>query len=239
LARIYLAASSTAVKLGRLDLAWISTDRAVLAAGRSGDVLAQAEAAREVAILSRKAGRLGQAVRVAVDTADRLDATGLSDPKKLAQHGLLLATAGYAAALAGDRGYSDDLLNGAAADARSLGATCGYGAFGMANLASYRVSASWALGDAGTAIAHARTVPVAMIATTERLERYWIDVARAWQRWGKPVECFRSLLAAERASPQAVRVRPVVHSVTTWLLGAPTTVGLSGLREFATRIVTT
>jgi DNA-binding XRE family transcriptional regulator len=240
LARIYLTASSTALKLGRLDLAWIGADRAVLAAGRSGDVLAQAQVARELAILSRKAGRLGQTIRVAVDAADRLESAGLSQPERLAQHGLLLSTAAYAAAQSGDRGYSHDLLSDAAADAERLSnMPHGSPAFGIGALMTFQVSASWALGDLGTAISHARSVPLSALPSVERRERLWIDVARVWQRWDKPVECFKSLLAAERVAPQAVRVRPVVHSVTTWLLSAPTTVGLSGLREFATRIAGT
>jgi hypothetical protein len=95
---------------------------------------------------------------------------------------------------------------------------------------TFQVSAAWALGDLGDAIAHARSVPLAALPTPERRERLWIDVARVWQRWDKPVECFQSLLAAERTAPQAVRMRPVVHSVTNWLLNAPSTPGLAGLR---------
>jgi hypothetical protein len=238
LARIYLVAAETAIRLGRLDLAWISADRAVLASGRSDDLLAQAEVARELAILSRKAGRLGQSIQVATDAADRLEADGLSDPNRLAQHGLLLSTAGYAAAQAGHREHSKDLLAAATADVRRINnALSGHPTFGAGTLMTFQVSASWALGDLGAAIAHARSVPISALPTAERKERLWIDVARVWQRWDKPVECFRALLAAERVAPQAVRVRPVVHSVTHWLLSAPTTPGLSGLREFAKRVV--
>ena len=238
LARIYLTTSETAVKLGRLDLAWLGADRAVLAAGRSGDDLVQAEVARELAILSRKAGRLGQTIRIAVDAADRLEGAGLSDPERFAQHGLLLCTAGYAAAQAGDRSYSAELLSAASADAYGLERIAPTSsAFGAGVLMTFQVSASWALGDLGDAVAHARSVPLTALPTPERRERLWIDVARVWQRWDKPVECFKSLLAAERIAPQAVRMRPVVHSVTNWLLTAPSTVGLSGLREFATRVV--
>lgn len=82
----------------------------------------------------------------------------------------------------------------------------------------HRISASFALGDAGTAIAHAKTVNPADLRLPERRSRYWVDVARAYHQWCKPGACYRALVIAESQAPEEVRARPVVRKLASDLL---------------------
>lgn len=64
----------------------------------------------------------------------------------------------------------------------------------------------------------------------ERRSRYWVDVARAYEQWNKPVKCYQALTIAERLASEEVRSRPVVRSLARRMLTAPTTTGMTGLR---------
>ncbi|MBQ0988193.1 hypothetical protein KBZ10_27515 [Streptomyces sp. F63] len=80
---------------------------------------------------------------------------------------------------------------------------------------------------------HARRVDTARLPTTERRARYWIDVARAFEQWGKADRCYQALLAAEQAAPQEVR-RGAVRSMSPHLMRHDRT--LPGVRAFASRV---
>lgn len=235
LAQVHALAASVEIKLGRFDVARAAADRASLAADRSSDPLARAVAARQASIVARKLGRPNDTIAIAIEAADRLQGAGLITRDHIAAHGELLLSAAYASACSGDRAQAEDLLAAAEAAARPLGDQ-GHGELGPANIASFRISAAFALGDAGTAVAIGQALPVALIPTAERAQRIFIDVARAYRQWSRPVDAFSWLLRAERAAPQAVRVRPVTRSLAHWLLGCPSTPGLSGVREFGLRV---
>jgi len=234
-AEMYTAAAETLIKVGELGLAWMTIDRAMSAAESSGDTLAQVEATRTLCILNRKAEHYDTAVSIAVQAADRLDH---NDPVQLSMHGALLSTAGYTAAQSGDRERSNELLDEASAAASRLDGrdNLRHTAFSETNVRLFRITASWALGDSGTAIAHAKTVDIRDMKLPERRARYWIDVARAFSQWGKLDQTYRALLAAEREAAQEVHARPVVTHLIQNLLSAPT--HPSGLREFAARNAT-
>jgi hypothetical protein len=98
----------------------------------------------------------------------------------------------------------------------------------------HRISAAWRLGD-GTAIDHARKIRAGTIRLPERQARYWVDVARAFDQWGKPTEYYRALRIAERAAPEEVRAQLKVRALQpvpqrTAQLRHPTRRGLSGER---------
>lgn len=149
---------------------------------------------------------------------------------------MLLSTAAYSAAKANDRGGSRDLLDTAEAGARRLhGVNAHWTGFGESGVTLYRISSSLVLGDAGTAIAHARTIRPGELPTTERRARYWVDVARAFSMWGKHEDCYRALLAAERAAPEETHCLPVVRTLVTTLLANQHRCAMPGLRELAVR----
>lgn len=149
---------------------------------------------------------------------------------------MLLGNAAYAAAQAGDRPRSTELLDLADDAANRLGADRNehWTAFGPTNVTLHRVSAAFALGDAGTAIAHAHAVTPADLRLPERRSRYWVDVARAYHQWGKPEPCYQALRIAERQAPEEIRARPIVRDLTRHLLEEPTP--LPGVRDLARRV---
>lgn len=100
-------------------------------------------------------------------------------------------------------------------------------------MALHQVSISYLLGDAGTAIEHARDIRPATLPTTERQARYYIDVARAFDQWGKHDRCYTALLAAEKAAPQEVR-RGSVRIIAAGLMRHDRR--LPGIRNFAARV---
>ncbi len=239
LAEIYNTAAHILIKLDVPGLGWIAAGRAMNAAHASGDPAAVASVTRNVVSLCRRERRYDSARQFALDAAAQLDTAGRDpDPVHLSLHGILLCNAGYAAAQAGDRDASRDLLDQAAASAARLGrdGNAHWTAFGPTNVILHRVSAALALGDAGTAIAHAGAVPAGAIRIPERQARYWLDVARAYQRWGKPAKSYRALTLAEHVAPEEIHARPAVRALTVQLLAAPTQPGLAGVRDLAARL---
>lgn len=224
------------IKLEIPGLAWLAAERATTAARNSGDPLVYASITRNVASLCRRDGHHASAQALALDACTELTVTGPApEPAHLSMYGMLLLNAGYAAAQQGDRARSLELLDFADETATRLGERNDrWTAFGPANVTLHRVSAAYALGDAGTAIAHARTVDLTRLRLPERRSRFWVDVARAYRQWGKPRECLQALTIAEHQAPDEVRARPTVRALATGLLESP--MPLPGLRDFSRRV---
>ncbi len=231
------------MKLSHDHLAWTSADRALQTAYASGDILTLATALRTWAIVLRRAGRAETAHRLIVDTAATLQPELDRGPEYLSVFGSLLATAAYTAAYTaavdGDRHTARALIDEAADAARRLGADGNhrFTAFGPTGVRLYQISIARVLGDSGAAIEAARQIDPTAIPLVERRARYWSDVARSFAQWGQPEQCYRALLAAERAAPDEVRFRKPMHEITTSLLRHPTRT-LPGLRALASRVGT-
>ncbi|GII22713.1 helix-turn-helix domain-containing protein [Planosporangium mesophilum] len=239
LAETYNVVAHACVKFDAGGIDWISAERAMAAARASGSVLAEAESTRTLSMLARRAGHHTQALTRAVTFADRLHVEGATPaPEALSVRGILLTNAGYTAAKAGDRTTARDLFAEAGAIARQLGRDRNdrWTAFGPTNVTLFQISAASALGDFGTAIDLAASVPTGSIRLPERQARYWVDVARAYCRWDKPAECYRALLTAERLAPEEVRARPVVRGLVRSLLSSPGQRSMPELRELAGRV---
>ena len=238
LAEIYNTAAHIAIKLGASGLGWIAAGQAMSAAHASSDPAVVASVTRNVVSLCRKDKRYDSAQQFALDAAAQLDTSGARpDPVHLSLHGMLLCNGGYAAAQAGDREVSRQLLDQAAASAARLGdGNAHWTAFGPTNVTLHQVSAALALGDAGTAIAYASTIPAGAIRIPERQARYWLDIARAYGQWGKPAKSYQALTMAERVAPEEIRARSAVRTLTAQLLAVPAQPGLAGLRAFAVRV---
>ncbi|MGW1835899.1 XRE family transcriptional regulator [Streptomyces sp. NPDC002067] len=235
-ADLYNIATRLCIKLGGEDgLAVLTADRALTAALDGAGPLTVAESYRMVSSAWRRAGHLQRATGIALHAAQQLT---IADPREQAAHlsvqGNLYATAAYTAAKAGDRHTAHDLIGEAHAAAVRLGRdTALHGSvFGPSQVLLHQISISQLLGDAGQAIAYARGVDVRSLPTSERRARYWIDVARAYDQWNKPVHCYRALLAAEEAAPQEVRRGSVRVLVETLLRHDRS---LAGVRDFAVR----
>ncbi|MDN3058773.1 hypothetical protein PH213_30355 [Streptomyces sp. SRF1] len=195
-----------------------------------------AEAHRMVSSAWRRQGHYARATDVAVTAAQQLTADRTTDvTERLSVQGNLYATAAYTAAKQGDRHTAYALIAEAEATAGQLGqdALLRGTVFGPSQVLLHQVSISHLLGDAGQAIEHARRIDPAALPTTERQARYWIDVARAFDQWGKPDRCYRALLAAEQAALQEVR-RSSVRTMAANLMRHDRT--LPGVRAFAHRV---
>lgn len=238
LADAYIAASGLMVKANDDQLAWATADRAAQAAAASGDALILADARRSVATVMRRTGRPGPARALLVEAADDIASAGNASPEQMSMYGTLLQVAAYTAAVDGDRAEAQGLIAEAENAAARLGrdANHRHTAFGPTNVALYQVSIAQVLGDNGTAIAHAKSINPAVIPNAERRGRYWVDVARAWNQWGKAEQCYQALRSAEHAAPAEVRYRPPVRRMTKDLLRADRHGTLPGLRDFARRV---
>ncbi|MFV2118653.1 helix-turn-helix domain-containing protein [Streptomyces sp. Act-28] len=234
-AELYTTATRLCIKLGEDGLAAVTADRALTAALGGADALTVAEAHRMVSSAWRRQGHHARAADIAVAAAQQLATDRTCDmTERLSVQGNLYATAAYTAAKQGDRHTAQALIAEAEATAGQLGrdASLRGSVFGPSQVLLHRISISHLLGDAGQAVEHARRVDPTALPTTERQARYWIDVARAFDQWGKPDRCYQALLAAERAAPQEVR-RGSVRAMAAGLLRHDRT--LPGARAFAHR----
>jgi hypothetical protein len=102
LAGIYTLTTRMLIKLDDQQLGWMAADRARVLASGGGDPLAVGEAARNLAVLARKAGWHEQAASIALSAAASPLLAGKS-PALTAERGLLIQSAAYTAARAGDR----------------------------------------------------------------------------------------------------------------------------------------
>lgn len=236
LAEAYNLATRALIKLDASGLEWICADRALRAAGQTGDRLTVAESQRLMGSVCRRAGHHDRAVLLTMRAADQLD---LSGPRPAASHlaryGLLMCSAGYAYARAGDRDRALDLLTEAATTADRLGHDPRQQRALAANVLSHRVSAEFVLGNAGIALQHARQATPASFPDTERRARFLVDVALSFGQLDKPGQAYRTLLAAEHAAPGEVRTRATVRRLVGDLMAHRTNAALPGLRDLALR----
>ncbi|GAA2838849.1 hypothetical protein GCM10010505_72420 [Kitasatospora aburaviensis] len=231
-AQLYNLAVRLCIKIGDNNLVAITADRALTAARDGGDPLVVAEAQRMVSSAWRRQGSLARATDIVVVAAeDLLVDTTVPESARLAARGDLYATAAYTAAKTGDRAYSHSLIREAADSAAAASRASGL-MDGVQGIALHELSVHYELGDAGRAIELASTINPTALPTAERQARFFTDVARAFDQWGKPEQCYRALLAAEEAAPQEVR-RGAVRDLASTLLRHDRK--LPGVRDFATR----
>jgi transcriptional regulator with XRE-family HTH domain len=236
LAETYNLTTRALIKLEASGLEWLSADRALRAAWGADDPLVLAEAQRLIASVARRAGDHDRAQALTLAAAQHLQSGPRPDAERLAMVGVLYCSAGYAAARAGDRERTRELLDEAAQVAQLLADDREKHRALTANVVSHRVSAAFILGDAGAALAHAQSLPLAAIPTVERRARMLVDQAMAWAQWGKPSLSYRTVLAAERMAPGEVRTRNTARRLVAELLNAKNQATMPGLPQLAARI---
>jgi transcriptional regulator with XRE-family HTH domain len=236
LADAYSLASNLCTRLNDDALAWVTADRARSTAQASGNAASIAEAARVAAIAMRRHGHHDTAVRLLTTTALSLnDHTDSPKQGLLGTYGSLLCTASYTAAQHGNRSQALELIGEAEETARYIkGSATSHPAFSATNVTIYQIGVRTALGDAGTALGHARRIEIRSLPTPERQARFCLDTARAWLRFGDPRKCFQALQAAEHFAPEELR-RPSVQALVARLLHIPGRTP-ADLRAFAARI---
>ena len=221
LAGIYTLTTRMLIKLDDQQLGWMAADRARVLASGGGDPLAVGEAARNLAVLARKAGWHEQASCIALSAAASPLLAG-PGTRLAAERGLLIQSAAYTAARAGDRDGMRELTDEAASVAAQVGGRALLrdhgGGFSPATVELHRVSAENYAGDPGAAVAAALRIAPASLPTTERRARYWTDTARAYANWGRREDCVSALLSAEREAPEETHARPAVRDLVSSLL---------------------
>ncbi|MGV9383595.1 XRE family transcriptional regulator [Nonomuraea sp. NPDC003707] len=235
--QVYHVAGSVLLKQEDQGLAWLAADRSVRAAQASGNALALGASTRVIA----RALMDGQHHQVAADTArtaaERMDSE-LEQPsaEELSVYGSLLLCGAVAAAHLGQRHVVGDFLDEAEQAAQRLGhdGNHEWTAFGPANVRCHRVNVALRLGDAGTAIDHARHVALEQLPTPERRGTVLIDTAEAFYMWGKHDRALHVLRVAEEIAPQEVTSRPAaLRLVRDIAVTAPPTVRRAA-QEYAT-----
>ncbi len=221
MAEVYLLATRMLIKLDDQQFGWMAADRARVTADAGGHPLIAAEAARNLAVLARKAGRHDQALAIALAAADHPDLRGCG-PSHTAQRGLLIQSAAYTLARSGDQQGMRQLTDEAAAISAELGGTILLrdhgGGFNPTTVQLHRISAENYAGDPSAAIAAARKVAPQTLPTVERRARYYTDLAKAFGQWGKRDDCIRALHSAEHQAPEETHTRPAFRALVSGLL---------------------
>lgn len=221
LAQSYLLATRVLIKLDEPQLGWMAADRARQVAHAGGDPLAVAEAARQLAVLARKAGWHDQALTLTLNAADDPALRDAGRPGA-AQRGLLIQCAAYTVAHMRDQSGMRELTAEAAAIAGGLGGTAHLrdhrGGFSQATVQLHLISAENSAGDPSAALAAADALAPQALPTVERRALYYTDKANAYARWGRRDDCIDALLAAEYCAPEETHARPAVKAVIHGLL---------------------
>jgi transcriptional regulator with XRE-family HTH domain len=238
-ANAYQVVAGVMLKHSEQTLATLAADRSMTAANFLGDPVAVASSARAVTHVLLRTGYADVAADFAAKQASLLDCEPRT-PVNLSVQGALLLRGAVAAADAGRRAKSSELLDAADAasaqleDADNLRGT----GFNRVNVSLHRVHIAIALGDAGRAIEIARDIDMTSISLVERQVSLAIDVARAFVLWGRHERAMDTLYYAEATAPQEVRVRKGVSELLTTIEGAAPPSIQPHAREFAKKLAT-
>lgn len=239
LVKTYRVASSTLLKLGADETAWLAADRAVAAAQRSDDLYCLGRATRSVARAMTSLGRTEHALDALLVMAGRMEPElpRVSD-EIAALYGMVLLAAEIAAAKFGDAHTARTMHNEAAAVAAARFAGPRHDAetaFGPVNVTLHRVSALVRLGQPGQALEHAGTVDPARLAVLpkERRSTFALDLAAAHDQLGDYDGAVSALLAADHIAPEEARCRPGSKALIATLVADPTRSPSPALRTLA------
>ncbi|MFX0593495.1 hypothetical protein [Melissospora conviva] len=215
-ADLYHVVGSVLLKVGDRGMALVAAERSTRAASMSQDPVSLAASARIMTHALMSNGHDAQAVTLAGKAADSLDRdTRLASTDAVAVYGALVLRGAIAAARQNDRDTAHAMLDEATRAATRLGydGNDRWTGFGATNVLLHRVNIALTLGDAGTAVAIARTVPLEKVTLAERKASLFVDVARAYTQWGR-YECGLSALrTAYEVAPEEIRCRPAVQRI--------------------------
>jgi transcriptional regulator with XRE-family HTH domain len=236
----YNTASSLLKRVGEMEVASVSADRAVRAADSLDDTYLSAAANYRLANVLLAAARLDGARQVVVQAADSLAEKGLSTPLGLASWGGLLLTGAVACARMGDVPGAWELFGEARAASRILRTDYAdiHTIFGPTNVAIHGVQIAAELGDGRDAVARGKQVDAERLplSLSERRGQFYIDLARGHSMIGSDGAAAATLLQAENVASEEVRLNPTVHHLVDDLLSRERVGATPGLRDLAQRI---
>lgn len=215
---LYHVIGSVLLKVGDRGMALVAAERSTHAATASQDPVAVAASARIMTHALMANGHDDQAVTLAGNSAAVLDRdTRLASADAVAVYGALVLRGAVAAARRDDQDTAQAMLDEATRAAAQLGYDGNerWTGFGATNVLLHRVNIALTLGDAGTAIGIARTVPLDKVALAERKASLFVDVAKAYTQWGRYEHGLTALRTAYEVAPEEVRCRPAVQRIAT------------------------
>lgn len=236
----YRVASSTLLKLGANETAWLAADRAIHAAQRSQDPYCLARATRSVARAMTSLGQTAEALDALLAVARRMEPdAGTTDDETAALYGMVLLAAEISAAKLGDATTVDTMHEEAERLAlhRFVGRNDSATAFGVTNVGLHRVAAFVRLGQGGRAIDYARTIDRAALEQLpkERRSTFLLDMAAAYTHVGQRTQAVAALMAADSVAPEEVRCRPSSRRLLATLIDDPAHSSSPELRMLAKR----
>lgn len=233
----YWVAASTLTRLRELDAAFTAVRRAVDLAAGSDDALLAAALKGQVSHQLMVGGRLAEAQRIAVRTAESIEPSGDVPIQGLSVYGSLLVTAATAAARDHRAAIAADLLGSAGEVAHRLGSdrTDYETPFGPSQVIMQRVDVSVVTEDYPAALDAASRMPANPGLPVVAYCRHLTDRACAHANLGHEEQAVALLLTVEGMSPDWIRHQPLALSVTRDLYTAEQQRS-TPLRELAKRL---
>lgn len=214
----YELVGRTLGRYGAHDLAWISADRAVHAAERSGRPDDQLLAAYALTHALMTPGKLGDATAVGQTALGRARPY-LRNRRVRALSGALSLALSVVAARQGDRSASYAAINEAAACTRNRAGrvdvprdVAEWTQYGPANVEVHRISTAVDLGDSGEALRLARSVDLNGLSASRR-SRHLLDVALAHSYRRDTDQMVQTLLEIERFAPERLINSPLAREM--------------------------
>ncbi|WP_446213032.1 hypothetical protein [Micromonospora sp. IBSANI012] len=215
---LYHVVGSVLLKVGDKGMALIAAERSTRAASSSQDPVVMGASARIMTHALMSNGHSNQAQQLAEAAAETLRrGTRLASTDAVAVYGALLLRGAIAAARDDNRDHAKAMLDEAshAADRLGYDGNERWTGFGATNVLLHRVNIALTLGDAGTAIALARQVPLDKLGLAERKASLLVDVARAYTQWGRYEHGLYALRSAYEVAPEEIRCRPTVQRIAS------------------------
>ena len=241
LVKVYRIASSTLLKLGADQTAWLAADRAMVAAQTTEDLYTLARATRSVSRAMTNLGRTEAALDALLAMAARMQPeVATSTLEVAAMYGMVLLAAEIAAAKYGDAHTALAMHNEAREVAHSRfasGVSDKETAFGPVNVDLHWVSSLVRLGRPDDAVQYANGIDRAAVTLMPRERRatFGIDLALAHHQLSQYAEAEAVLLAAERIAPEEARCRPGSKELIANLVNVPSRSPSAELRALARR----
>jgi len=236
----YNAASSVCKTFGDPGLAVLCADRAVQAARAVDEPLLVAAAAYRLANVYLCSGDLPEAHEIALSGASIIESAMDASHARLATAGGLLLTAAVARARQQDARGAWELIREAENVARRLESEhVGlHTIFGPTSVAIYAVAVAAELGDGRDVVRRAGMIDLVNLppGLLERRSHFLIEVARGHSQQANDSEALATLLAAERVTPDEVRLNAKARSLVEELVVRERPGTGPELRELAARL---
>ena len=212
----YILAAKLLRKLGALELAMVTADRAATASVDGAFTVERGLAAYQVVGGLMRADQVDDAETLAVSVAAALSSEAKwGEPELLSVVGSLWLLSAVIAARRTDKYEALDRLSRAHDLASLLGSDGNYGwtAFGPTNVAIHHVSVAAELGEAGEALRAAQSVNPADLpeGLVGRRAQLHLDLAWAYAQGRRGAEAALHLIEAENIAPEAVRYNVLVR----------------------------